>query len=154
MTKLFAVALASLLLPLSTAYAGDSSWLLCKGTAEIGAKDKTKTHLVASLHEHRGAGGRDLSVTVIYGVHVSRGEILGKSIGKDEDVLGKTAPLKLVVVGKNKQTFKGTATLAQDMTSFTLDGSIDPTYGQAPKTAMEPVKAKLSCELLDDLAIK
>ena len=69
-------------------------------------------------------------------------------------MLGKTAPLELVVVGKNKQTFKGTATLAQDMTTFTLDGSIDPTHGQAPKAVMEPVKAKLACELLDDLAIK
>ncbi len=144
----------SLLVLTASAQAGDSSWLLCKGTAEIGAKDKTKTHLVASLHEHRGTGGRDLSVTVIYGVHVNRGEILGKSIGKDEDVLGKTAPLKLVVVGKNKQTFKGNATLAKDLTTFTLDGSIDPAYGQAAKAAMEPVKATLSCELLDDLAIK
>lgn len=154
MTKLFTLAALSILLHTGVARAGDSSWLLCKGVAEIGAKEKTKTHLVASLHEHRGTGGRDLSVTVIYGVHVNRGDILGKSIGKDEDVLGKTAPLKLVVVGKNVQTFKGTATLAQDLTTFTLAGSIDPTYGQAGKRAMEPVTAKLSCELLDDLAIK
>jgi hypothetical protein len=148
----------SLLIPLllpATASAGDSTWLLCKGIGEHGAKDVTKTHIVASLHEHRGTGGRDLSVTLIYGVHLNRGDILGKSLGKDADVIGKSAPLKLTsVASKGKVVFNGTGELAKDMKTFTLKGSLDGTYAQDPKPTMEPFAAKLACEVLDDLAIK
>jgi hypothetical protein len=134
------------------AHAGDSTWLICKGISERG-KPVEKSHVVVSLLERRGAdgGSRDLSVTLIKGVHVNTGEIVGKTL-KDGDVTGKVAPLKLASA-KGKPVFTGTGELAKGMKTFTLKGSIDFAFGLDAKPTMEPFTAKLTCEVLDDLAI-
>jgi hypothetical protein len=151
-TRLSLVTFA-LLIPV-TSYAGDSTWLLCRGIAEHGAgADRQKTHMVASLHEHRGAkgDGRDLSVTLIYGDHVGRGEVIGKDGG---DEVGKQVPVKLSSIdGKKRPVFTGTSELAQDMNTVTLTGSIDWTFGQDAKAKMVPFSGKLNCKQLDDQAI-
>jgi len=48
---------------------------------------------------------------------------------------------------------EGTGELALDMKTFTLEGTIDPTYAQDPKVKQVPITAKLACELLDEQAI-
>lgn len=132
----------------ATSYAKDSTWLLCKG---VGVQaDKTKTYIVASLLEHRGVADRDLGVTVIYGDHVTRGAIVGKAAAPFS---GKPTALKLANVGKAGTAFTGTATLADDMTTFSLKGSIDFTFGDDPKAKPQGFEAKLTCEALDDAAI-
>jgi hypothetical protein len=141
------------------AHAADSTWLICKGIAEHGAKgDVDKSHVVVSLHEHRGAdgGSRDLDVTLIYGVHVSRGVVIGKTHGtKDGDVTGKAVPVKLSLTRtKTFETFTGTGEVSSDNKTFTMKGSVDWAFGHDPKPTMVPFSAKLTCERLDDLAIK
>ena len=138
----------------SLAYARDSTWLLCKGIGEHGAGgDKTKTHIVVNLLEHRAPTGdsRDLSVTLIYGAHVNVGEM----IGKKGEFFGKAAPLTVSnIAAKPRVTFSGTGELATNTRSFTLKGSIDPTFGMDPKQPLVPFSVKLVCEELDDMAIK
>ncbi|MBX3162825.1 MAG: hypothetical protein KF773_43085 [Deltaproteobacteria bacterium] len=160
MSKLLLVVIA-LAGTVGSAHAGDSTWLVCKGIAERGKKgDVTKSHIVASLHEHRGAdrSSRDLNVTLIYGVHVSRGDILGSTVDKKTgDVLGKAVPVKLSATpagGKPVEVFAGTADVAKDLKTFTLKGDIDFAFGLDPKPVRVPFAAKMTCELLDDLAIK
>lgn len=139
----------------SIAHAGDSTWLLCKGIGMQGAKPHvTKTYFAASLLEHRGSDGssRDLGVTLMYGDHVNRGVIQGKTSG---DFQAKAVPFKAAsTAGKSPTTFTGTAQLGKDMKSFTLTGNIDWTFGDDPKAERIPFTAKLTCETLDDLSIK
>jgi hypothetical protein len=154
--KRFLVAV-TLLASTGVAHAKDSLWLICKGVGDHGGD---KSHVVVSLHEHRGSDGatRDLDVVLIYGVHVSRGEVQGTKAGvKDGEVIGKAVPLKLSVTKpKAADTFTGTGELTRDMKTFTMKGSIDWAFGQdpAPKPTMVSFSAKLTCELLDDQAIK
>jgi hypothetical protein len=130
------------------AAAGDSTWLWCKGTAERGAKPSaTRTMFAASLHEHRGAGGdtRELAVTLVYGDHVSRGTIANAEVDK-AGTLTTTS-----VLGKRAAVFAGKAKLDQAMTTFTLTGTIDASYGDGGgKSATVPFTAKLTCATLDD----
>lgn len=151
--KQLAFVTLSILATATPALASDSTWLLCKGTGVHGVKgDETKTNIVASLHEHRAAGGRDLAVTLIYGVHVSTGDEQGKTLGKDEDVVGKVAALKLATA-KKRTVFTGTGELATDMKTYTLKGKIDFTFGDDPKEPQVPFTAKLTCEQLDDASL-
>jgi hypothetical protein len=140
------VALAITILP-TVAYAGDSTWLSCKGIATYGDKaPRSKMYLVASLLEHRGADGasRDLDVTLLKGSNVSVGTIRGDQSGALE---------VRNVVDKHPVTFTGTARLAEDMKTFTLAGKLDITFGSDPKAKPARLDAKLTCETLDDLAI-
>src|SRR5438067_728996 len=93
MTKLAVVAA---LLASGLAEARDSTWLLCKGTAEHGTgKDADKSTVVASLLEHRASDGtsRDLGVTLLFGDRVSHGAVPGKN---GSDAAPKGSQLKLV----------------------------------------------------------
>jgi hypothetical protein len=131
------------------AFARDSTWLLCRGTGEHGTgADKQRTHVVASLHEHRAANGtdRDVAITLIYGDHVIKGTV-ASSAGT-----GKAEAVKLSTLeGKRAVVFTGTSALAQDMHAITFAGSIDWTFGAANK--LVPFSAKLTCDELDDQAI-
>jgi hypothetical protein len=145
-------AVALTLATAAPAFARDSTWLLCKGIGTHGAgADAEKTYIVASLLEHRGAVDRDLGVTLIYGDHVTRGAIVGKA---NATFMDKAAALKLANVdGKRANAFTGTGMLAGDLTAFTLDGTLDFTFGDDAKAKPAPFKAKLTCEPLDDQAI-
>jgi hypothetical protein len=146
----FVVAAAAVAVP-AIADAKDSTWLVCKGVGSQGAKADTKTYVVASLLEHRGADGRNLAVTLIYGDNVSRAEAIGK---KGDDFVGKPAKLKLLSIGSgHRTTLDGTITLAADMASVAIDGALDPTFGSDAKSKPVPFTAKLSCETLDDQSI-
>jgi hypothetical protein len=106
-SSLVALAIATTTMTLSTAsYAGDATWLSCKGIATYGDKaPRSRMYLVASLVEHRGADGasRDLDVTLIKGGNVSLGAIHGD----------QTGPLEVRnVTDKHPVTFTGTAQLA------------------------------------------
>jgi hypothetical protein len=125
------------------ASARDSTWLLCRGIGEHGGD---KSHVVASLHEHRAANGtdRDVSIMLIYGEHVVNGTVANTAgTGKAETVKLSTLEGKRVVV------FTGTSALAKDMHAVTLAGSIDWSFGA---TKQKPVafSAKLTCDELDD----
>ena len=145
--KLVALATTIAITTLSTvSYAGDATWLSCKGIATYGDKPRSRMYLVASLVEHRGADGasRDLDVTLIKGGHVSLGTIHGDQRG----------PLEVRnVTDKHPVTFTGTAQLTEDMKTFTLTGKLDITFGNDPKEKPARLDAKLTCETLDDLAI-
>ena len=140
------LALAFVMILAGTASAKDSTWLLCKGVATHG--DGTKTYVVASLLEHRGAADRDLDVTLIYGAHTARGAIVGTA---KAPFLGKATAVKLA--SKRPATFAGTLALATDMTSVALDGKLDDTFGDDAKAKPTTMTAKLACEVLDDAAI-
>ena len=130
------IVLALAILTASTAsYAGDSNWLLCKSTG--------KEALVASLFEHRNdAGdGRALSVTLIRGDHVTRGDIANL-----ED---KPAALEVVEIGAKLPMFKGTGQLPNDMKTFTIKGKLDKSFGTDPKAKLEAFTAKLSCSSMN-----
>jgi hypothetical protein len=129
-------------------HAGDATWVTCKGVATIGDKAPRSRMLVAaSLVEHRADDGasRDLEVTLIKGANVALGTIRGDQSG----------PLEVhSVAGKHPALFTGKAGLSGDMKTFTLTGKLDTTFGSDPKAKPERVEAKLSCETLDDLAIR
>lgn len=140
------VALAITILP-TIAYAGDATWLSCKGIATYGDKaPRSRMYLVASLLEHRGADGasRDLDVTLLKGSNVSLGTIHGDQSGALE---------VRNVIDKHPVSFTGTARLTEDMKTFTLTGKLDITFGSDPKAKPARLDAKLTCETLDDLAI-
>ena len=131
----FAIALTAI--P-GVAQAADSSWLVCKGVAK---RADTQTYFVANVLEHRaGVDHRALSVTLIYGSHVSRGEITDGTLHATD-----TATKRVV--------FVGTGALSGDFTTFTLDGALDANFGELAKPRMERFHAALACEQLDDLAI-
>jgi hypothetical protein len=124
--------------------AGDSSWLVCKGIGERGAKaDRHKRHVLVSAFEHRGsADTRDLSVTLVWADHVSRGT--AKNV--------TTKPLALTtrtVEGKRSVMFAGKVTVAKDLSAITLNGVLDG-VGDGKRLAFD---AQLSCEILDDASI-
>ena len=125
----------------AVAYAGDSTWLWCKGTATRGG---TKMFFAASLLEHRAADGenRDLDVMLVYGANSASATIARFDVDK---------PAKLATPGK--VNFSGTAKLDGKMKTFTLDGKLDESFGAAAKPNMVAFSAKLTCETLDDLAI-
>lgn len=147
-SKLVALAVTTAITTLSTVgYAGDATWLSCKGIATYGDKaPRSRMYLVASLVEHRAADGesRDLDVTLIKGGHVSLGTIHGDQRGTLE---------VRNVTDKHPVTFTGTAQLTEDMKTFTLTGKLDLSFGYAPKEKPARLDAKLTCEALDDLAI-
>ncbi len=124
------------------AFAGDSTWLVCRGAAAHGANETTP--ILVSALEHRGASGdtRDLAITLVHGDHVGRGAI--KNVVTD-----KASPLTVRAIdGKHAITFTGTATLASDLHALVLDGSLDPAFGVTAKAARVPATAKLTCEEL------
>jgi hypothetical protein len=143
----FAITVTAPLLAGSLAHAGDASWLLCKGVAE---HDGAKMYVAASLVEHRAADGenRDLAVTLLKGANSASGNLLGKKVG---DFAGKSTPLALT--GHGKTVWKGKVVLANDFTTFAMDGSFDISFGTDRKAKLAPFTAKLTCETLDDLAI-
>ena len=124
-------------------HANDSTWLVCKGIASPGA---TKMHLVVSAIEQRAANGsdRDLSLTIMRGDHVSRAVATKIETGKPRAFTARR--------GKHV-TIDGRVTLASDMSTLALDGTIDPSFGIDAKQARASFTAKLACETLDDLAI-
>ena len=129
----------------SPALAKDSTWLVCKGTADHGG---AKTFFVANVLEHRGSHGddRELRVTLIYGDRVSRG-VIAKTEG------GKPGKLETRAIdGKHVVIFSGTATLDDAMSSLVLAGTLDEMYGDA-KPDRQKLAATLACEALDDQAI-
>jgi hypothetical protein len=144
------LALASLLVLTATASAGDSSWLLCKGVGELGKKgDVDKMYFAASLVEHRdGAEGRALEVALMKGTNVSSGSYKG-----DGDSVYSKQTLKVTQDNGKRIFFTGTGELPMSMKTFTLDGKLDSSFGADAKPSLVPFHAKLSCELLDDLAI-
>ena len=151
LSRLTVVLVATITATATPALARDSTWLLCKGIGTHGAgNDQEKTYIAASLLEHRGAADRDLGVTLIYGDHVARGAIVGT---QKVQFIGKATALKLANIGKKTTAFTGTALLANDMTSFTLKGTIDFTFGDDPKAKPLPFEAKLACDELDSMAI-
>ncbi|HMG12796.1 MAG TPA: hypothetical protein VK571_06460, partial [Gemmatimonadaceae bacterium] len=127
-SKLVALAITTAITVLSTvSYAGDATWLSCKGIATYGDKaPRSRMYLVASLVEHRAADGasRDLDVTLIKGGNVSLGTIHGDQSGALE---------VRNVTDKHPITFTGTAQLTEDMKIFTLTGKLDITFGTDPK---------------------
>lgn len=139
----------------NVSYAGDAAWLWCKGTADRGIKPNVvTTYFAASLLEHRagrsdgGLSTRELSVTLVYGDHVGRGVI------READVDHVAGPLEVRnIEGKHAITFTGTGDLAFDLTTFTLKGKIDFSFGFDAKPTREPFVATMSCQQLDDLAI-
>jgi hypothetical protein len=131
----------------TVAHAADSTWLSCKGIATYGDKaPRSRMYLMASLLEHRADDGvsRDLDVTLIKGAHVSLGTIHGDQRG--------TLELR-DVIDKHPVMFTGTASLAENMKTFTLTGKLEVTFGFDAKAKPVRVDAKLTCEALDDLAI-
>lgn len=138
----------TLLLAPTPAFAKDSTWLLCKGTADHATKPASKTFLAASVLEHRAPNGSDraLAVTLIYGDRVSRGTVARAEPGKP----GKLATKN--VDGKHTVIFTGTAQLDDAMTTLALTGTLDEMFGDA-KPDRAPLTATLACETLDDQAI-
>jgi hypothetical protein len=124
-------------------YAGDAAWVVCKGVAEQG-KSAARLYIVVSVLDRRtGKGdGREQAITLIKGDHVSRGIVGAKGVLATRDIAGR----KSIV-------FDGTATLPDDLSSLSLRGTIDPTFGVDRKATREPATATLACEQLDDLAI-
>lgn len=142
------IIIAACLASSATAMAGDSAWLVCKGKAEHGAT-KQREFIVVSALEHRGAdgGSRNLTMTLLKGANVASSDVNDKKhpfVDKPAAVTFKTAKGRVVV--------SGTATLANDFKTLLLDGKLDPAYGTASKSTLEPFTAKLGCEQLDDLA--
>ena len=136
--------LPRLVLPLlialpGVAHAGDSSWLVCKG---IATRADYKTYFVANVLEHRaGVDQRALSVTLVYGDHLARGEITDGSSLRASEIASK------------RVVFAGTGKLSDDFKTFTLDGKLDGNFGALATPRMERFHAALACEQLDDLAI-
>jgi hypothetical protein len=124
---------------ITPAFAGDSTWLICKGKAD---RAGTAFPLVASLHEHRSpkGDGRYISVTLIYGEHVARGLIAGWSAQKPGAL---TATL---VDGRKSKLFTGTAGVDDQLSEIELAGTIDENFGDDAKVSMVKLKAKLICE--------
>ena len=144
-----ALALALVAAAATPALGKDSTWLLCKGTAVHGSTtDTAQTYFVANVLEHRAPNGRDreLRVTLIYGDRVSRGVVANAEPGK----AGKLETR--AVDGKRGVIFSGTAQLDDSMSSFSISGKLDETYGDAAPDR-KPLSAQLSCEALDDQAI-
>jgi len=134
----------------SPSFAGDSTWLVCKGVAGYGPDtQRDKMHLVVSALEHRAASGdkRDLSITVLRGDHQSRGVVRNVEEGKPGKLGAKA------LGGNQRVTIDGRLTLASGMASIDLDGTIDPSFGADAKAKRVPFAAKLTCETLDDQAI-
>lgn len=142
---------------LRPAVAADSTWLLCKGTAEVGAAgDTSRIHLVASLLEQRGAdgGSRDLAITLVHGAHVARGVVRGATLGKDKEVTGVRVPVRLTATtAPSRVVFTGTGELAVGHGSVTLAGTLDLAFGQQRKPTRVLATATLACETLADPAI-
>jgi len=119
------------------ALAADSTWLLCKGIAEVG-KPATKVHLAISAFEHRDpttGADRGLDVTILRGSHVSRAMIKKLETGKPIKFSAKPIAGSVPIAGK--------LTLSIDMTKLTITGTLDK----------DPLTATFTCETLDDLAI-
>lgn len=68
MKKLLLIALCSSFI--SSAYALDSDWKLCKGDVIL---YDDMVNLVVNIYEHRSTNGRAADLTLIYGGHVLRG---------------------------------------------------------------------------------
>jgi hypothetical protein len=144
--RLFSIALASIAIAtMSTAaYAGDSTWLLCKGKATQGERaSATHPRVVVNLLEHRAADGanRALGVTIIMGDRVSRGEQRG-----DFDVT-PTPLISKSIDGSHPLIFNGTAKL-DGFKVLRMEGQIDTMFGDDAKPVMAKFVAKLKCEEL------
>lgn len=144
MKPIFRAAFIATLVASSAVHAKDSLWLVCSGIAEVGAKPSAKTHVVASMFEHRSAklGGRDVSLTLIYGDRLGRGEIVG-----DADITHKLELHVKTLERKPQVLFAGTAELVDDERALVLHGTFDRGDGG------KPFAARLLCEEQDDDAI-
>lgn len=103
------------------ANAADSAWLLCESS-----------HLVVNVHEHRaGASDREISLAMIYGMHVLQGNLKNKVRGAVLLAGSPTEPAN---------TFKGRANVDFAENTLSLSGTLS-LYG-----AEENFQTKLSCK--------
>ena len=127
----------------SVAYAGDATWLLCKGV--MSGADIGKRYVVVNLVEHRADAGRAVDVMFQMGMSIANGQVA--------DAAFNGATGKLSVTLDKHAIFAGTSKLSQNMKTLELAGKFDFNWGAGDKPSNSAVTAKLTCDNLDDLAI-